>query len=199
MAYFDQFPRIAYQFVNEKNRQLATDIIKRIKVRDKVINEATLYEIYYVKDGETPDMVAANAYGDSNQHWIILLTNTIINPWFDWPMSESVLKRFVQEKYPGTHLNEYDQETPNYYATHHWELESPIKWRDGIIMPTPEEIAEFDPEYLAKLYDPGIESIKRITNIEYEELLNDERRKIHIFKAALVPTFEAEFKKLIRV
>lgn len=198
MAYFELFPRLSYGFVNEKNKRVATDIIKRVKVREKIINEAALYDPYYVKDGETPDMVAANAYGDSGTHWIIMLTNTIINPWFDWPMSESVLKRFIVEKYPGTYVNDELQEVPNYYLPHHYELESPLKHRDGLVMPTPAEMAAFDPEYVDKLYDPALESIKVITMIEYEEILNDGRRRIHVFKKALVPAFVAEFKSLVR-
>lgn len=198
MSYFTHFPRLNYGFVNEKNKRVATDIIKRVKVREKVLNEGALYDPYYVKDGETPDMVAANAYGDSGLHWIIMLTNTIINPWFDWPMSETVLKRYIIEKYPGTYVNESMQTVPNYYLPHHYELESPKKFRDGLYMPTPAEMAAFDPEYVAKLYDPALESINEITMIEYEERLNDDKRRIHIFKADLAPAFVAEFKALVR-
>lgn len=195
--YFAQFPKLRYGFYGETNQQVVTDIIKRVKIRQRILDEASLYDLYFVRDGETPDMVAANVYDDSNKHWIILMTNVIINPYFDWPMAETVLKKYVIEKYPGTYINDDDQEVPNYYAPHHWELESPNPNRDGIIMPTADEMAEFDDEYVAKLYDPSIETINMITNIEYEEALNDARREIRLLKPSLVPDVENEFKKLV--
>lgn len=197
--YFQLFPRIAYKFENEQQARVLTDIIKRVKVRERVITEATLYNPYYVKDGETPDVVAANFYNDSNLHWIILHTNVIIDPYFGWPLSSKALQKYIQNKYPGTYTSEEDplNPIPNYYAVHHYELISPLKWRHGMIMPTESERADMDPEYLAKLYDPPIEEIVPVTNIEYEESLNDKRRQIHVFRPELVSDFKREFSSLI--
>ena len=85
--YFQRFRHILYGF-DKKDFRDVTDIMSRVKVRDKVINEASLYNKYDVKSGETPETIAFKHFGDSELHWVILLTNNIQDRYYDWPMSE---------------------------------------------------------------------------------------------------------------
>jgi len=195
--YFSSFPGIAYQFDGEFNKRIVVDIMKRVKVRDQIITTATIYQPYYVRDGETPNIVADKFYGSSEYHWIILLTNQIIDPFFDWPLDETTLKLFVKNKYPGTFTSGMDQ-IPNYYAIHHYELVSPYAWRNGMYMPTPDEFSTFTPEYTAKLFNPDLEEIVPVTNFEYEESLNDNKRSILLMKKELANEFIKEFRTLIK-
>lgn len=195
--YFQMFPLMPYSFPGDYNSVTVTDICKRVKVKDRILTTAQLYEPYYVRDGESPHVLADKFYGTSTLHWIILLTNKIIDPNFDWPMDETVLKEYVKNKYPGTFVSGMDN-IPNYYAVHHYALVSPHEWRNGMYMPTPEEIATFDPEYVAKLYDAATEQIVPITNYEYEEEVNDNKRQIQLFRTELVGDLIREFTALIR-
>src|SRR5574337_303252 len=181
--YFNQFPKIVYQFSGDVNGVTVTDIIRRVKVRDNILTTAQLYDIYTVKDGETPHILAAKYYGDPNLHWVLMLTNTIIDPNFDWPMSVAVLNNYINNKYGAS----------NRYLTHHYELYSPYPWRNGMVMPHDTSFSDFG----ADLYNASTESVVPITNEEYEESLNDERRQIKLFKPELIPQFLNEFTRLV--
>ena len=89
--YFKYFRQIRYGF-DKKNYKLVTDLMTRIKVRDKVINEISLYDKYDVKNGETPENIAFKHFGDPELHWVILLTNNITDRYYDWPLSEQAFE-----------------------------------------------------------------------------------------------------------
>lgn len=185
--YFQKFPIFGYKFAGDLHTTFVVDIIKRVKVHDNVITEASLYDLYNIVDGETPDIVAATHYNDSNLHWVILLTNQIIDPFFDWPLSSNVLKDYVIEKYEDV------------YDTHHYELRSPNVDRNGMVMPLPDELVDYGPEFVEKLFDSALEMIIPITNFEYEEALNDAKREIKLFKRELIPALSSEMTKLLGV
>ena len=49
----------------------------RVKVRNKVVDEISLYEKYDVPSGERPEDTAFKHFGSAKYHWVILLTNNI--------------------------------------------------------------------------------------------------------------------------
>jgi len=127
MAYFKYFPVIAYDIRGEENQVRAdhvTNILARVLVKchgwsdpDGSSHEALLatceYLKHHVKDWERPDTLAQQYYGDSELHWIILFSNgnKIQYPWYDWPVTQYDLTKFVQKKYDDVN------------ATHHYEDE----------------------------------------------------------------------------
>ena len=58
MAYFSKFPKGVYDIAGDKKLKLVTDIMRRVKVRAKVLNEASLYDDYDVPSGERPEVTA---------------------------------------------------------------------------------------------------------------------------------------------
>lgn len=101
MAFFDKFPITNYDINKDGNKKLVVDILKRVVFREELIDEASLYYDYIVKDGETPEIVAHKFYGDASLHWVLLLLNEVVDPYFGWPISEASLEDFVDKKYPG--------------------------------------------------------------------------------------------------
>ena len=113
MAYFKYFPTIRYDVRGTKNSrsvQLVTDILKRVRKRLDIVNRA-YFEQYFVKDGDTPESLSHQVYGDSTLHWIILYSNYMTNPYYDWPLTYIDLKKFVIKKYGEANIN----------STHHYE------------------------------------------------------------------------------
>ena len=104
MTYFDRFPLIRYDISKNGSERLVTDILRRIAFRDRLITQASLFNDYAVKDGETPEMVAERIYGSPSFHWIVLLFNEIIDPYLEWPMSDNQLIDYLDKKYPGKAL-----------------------------------------------------------------------------------------------
>lgn len=93
MPFFSKFPKLVYK------DHLVIDITRAIKVKNFVKNNISLFEPYRVKDGETPESLAYDFYGDAEKHWIILATNNIIDPFFDWVMADNLIAKYVTKKY----------------------------------------------------------------------------------------------------
>ena len=101
MSFFKNFPLVRYDINKDGNRKVAIDVLKRIVFRGDIQQQASLFSEYTVEDGETPEMVSDKFFGTPNLHWIILLMNEIIDPYFQWPMSEATLNDYVDKKYEG--------------------------------------------------------------------------------------------------
>ena len=75
--YFRQFTKGFYDLKNDGNEKLVTDLMTRVKVREKVIDEISLYDSYDVpSSGERSDRTFKH-FGSVKYHWVILLTNNI--------------------------------------------------------------------------------------------------------------------------
>jgi hypothetical protein len=98
MAYFDRFPLLLYSF-DGKSLNTLTDILARIQVKNNIKDNALLYKTYQVSDGETPEIVADKIYGSTGLHWVILLTNDIVDPRNDWYIDSVVFESYLATKY----------------------------------------------------------------------------------------------------
>tara|TARA_B100001057_G_scaffold499993_1_gene612867 strand:+ start:3122 stop:3649 length:528 start_codon:yes stop_codon:yes gene_type:complete len=173
MAYFDRFPTGRYDIAGDKNYKLVTDIFKRIKVRSKIQAEASLYDTYDVPAGERPEITAFKHFGSADLHWVILLTNNITDAYHDWPMSNSDFETFVFDKYA------------NPDAIHHYEVaQSSGKTTSNDFS----HVLEVNSDH------PGAQSV---SNYEYEQRLQDEKRKIKLLQPQFLNVFIEEFDKLI--
>ena len=115
MAYFKYFPKIAYDVrgvENQRQYDRVTNILARVLVKshgwadiDGSIREPLTGASYFVKhiirDSERPDILAHKYYGDSELHWLFFYTNgsKLLNPYYDWPLTQYDLKKFVNKKY----------------------------------------------------------------------------------------------------
>lgn len=93
--YFSKFPYTLYSLDDRKTVKVITNILRRVKIDDYVKNNLSLYDEYDIKDGDTPEILAFDLYGDSNLHWIILLMNEILDPRYDWPLDTVELNNYV--------------------------------------------------------------------------------------------------------
>ena len=111
MAYFNYFPEIAYD-VRGKKDNVRSDFVTNILVRARKkieITNASLFEQYFIRDGDRADTIAHKIYDDSTLHWVILYANYMTNPYYDWPMTYFDLQKYIAKKY----------DNPN--GVHHYE------------------------------------------------------------------------------
>ena len=114
--FFDKFPKVAYNISGEKyspNYQAATNIMFRFGFLHDVVSNASAYEYYTIRDGDTPESVANKYYGVVEAHWFVLLANQIYDPQYDWPLSSVNFDKYIVKKY-GSIANAYTQ-------MHHYE------------------------------------------------------------------------------
>lgn len=102
MSYFSYFP-LTSVILDKDNIDVrqARNIMLRAKFSEYLKNREGLYEPYQIKDGERPDTLAHKIYGKSELHWVILLFNEIIDPYYEWPLSTDEVNRYIAYKYPG--------------------------------------------------------------------------------------------------
>ena len=124
-SYFSKFPTIVY------NNTLCRDLSRRIKIDDKTRNALTLYYTYTLEDGDRADIIADAYYKEPQMDWLLWLTNEIIDPYYDWHLSDRDFNDYLVKKYGSPEAaikkiayyrnNWYDdaqQITPSYYDNH---------------------------------------------------------------------------------
>ena len=116
--YFRQFEKGYYDLKGDGKQKLVVDLMTRVKVREKILDEASLYDKYDVPSGERPEDTAFKHFGSSQYHWVVLLTNNITDVYYDWPMSEQSFETFIRDKYTNPdgvhHFREFGNGTIGY-------------------------------------------------------------------------------------
>lgn len=93
MKYFEHFPVIEY-----KGRKVR-DITRRNKFIGEVTTNPYLFMPYTVKEGERAEDIANAYYGSVDYVWLVWLANNIIDPYYQWPLSEEQFNQYMIEKY----------------------------------------------------------------------------------------------------
>lgn len=163
--FYDRYPKI------EVDGRTITDITKRIIMFELSKNNIVAYEKYWVSEGEKPEHVAFKYYGDVGYHWIVLLANDIINPYYDWPMSDKELKTYIDRKYGVNQANQI-----HHYVASEYSTDLP----PGTIV---------DEYYATKT---------PVTNFEYETEMNDRLREIKLIKPVFALEIVNQFEELIK-
>ena len=169
--FFANFPYIIYDSVGNGEFKIVTNLLRRVAVRSKVKTNTLLFDTYDVKEGETPEMIAHKLYDDSELHWVILLLNDITDRYHQWPKNTNQFLAYINDKYS------------NVDATHHYEI-SQTSGDTSIKI----DIGTDNTDY---------PSASVITNYEYEEALEDKKRKIRLLEPSYIGLFVDEFKSLM--
>ena len=169
--YFETFPIIPYDSAGTYEFKDVTNLLRRVALRANVRTNALLYDTYDVRDGETPESIADKLYGDTNLHYIVMLVNNITDRYHGWPMNGAQFLQYVNDKYSD----------PN--AVHHYEIEQTSG--DTTIKI---DIGTDNSNY---------SSATAITNFEYEQKLQDEKRQIRLLDPQYATQFVEEFENLM--
>ena len=106
--YFNMFPKVEYNLSKtEDNRKIATDILRRVKVKVGLLSEWVLFERYSMRDLETIEDVSNSVYGSPFYHWVLLLLNDVIDPLHDLVKDNLRFDSHLNDKYGSsshTHL-----------------------------------------------------------------------------------------------
>ena len=214
-TYFSQFPNIEYTvFMNKagvKENINIKDYFHLLRMRDNIYKEDTLYTPYYINNGERPDQISYNEYGDEQYYWILLQINDIVDYYAEWPLSMTELDEYITKKY-GVEAD----------AVHHYETIE-VKDRDGNLLlkgrgaPTQERgglarnglIVSPDFEFTYPTY-PGSPSYKTvkgpdgpspsctpISNRQYEYDVNEDKSQIYILNKRYIKDYIRDIKKYV--
>ena len=175
--YFRQFEKGYYDLKGDGKQKLVVDLMTRVKVREKILDEASLYDKYDVPSGERPEDTAFKHFGSSQYHWVVLLTNNITDVYYDWPMSEQSFETFIKDKYT------------NPDGIHHYEVTQSSGKTTG----------SGPDDYSHKIeVNSDATGAQSVSNREFEQRLQDEKRSINLLNPAYLTTFIEEFNNLVR-
>jgi hypothetical protein len=180
--FFRPYPTISYRVPGTNRNIPVTDITRRFSVVNFIRNNRVTFDEYTVQDGERPDIIAHGYYDDSTLDWLVLLTNEIHDPYYEWPLSYEQFNLMILQKYRGYGTNNSDLATISYVnqTVHHYEQ---IIQEKQIITDLGQQriIEERTLVVDYTTYLTLIASKRRAVSIyEYESKLNDDRRRIYL-------------------
>lgn len=199
-TYFSQFaPRL---YPNRDNTaKIVSDIFARVQFTLEAKLDAVLYYDYTLHEGDTPETIAYKYYGSPHYHWVVLLTNEIVDPFYDWHMSSLLFEEYVTNKYGATlndthHYETIEIKAPASYESYGYE-EDDVVLAGGITCNS-----EFTYSFGTEA-DSGVDTFtasqcrKAITNYDYEYKLNESKQSIKLLNKDYLTEFLAEFDSLI--
>ena len=211
MPYFNEFPYIRYQFPDDNIR-----LIKNLSIRPAVVNdffdERSNFETYTIQDGDTPETLSYDIFGETELHWTIMLPNNILNLYEDWPKTtaqfdayliskyqdsdrepESVTRRYVEFK--GTDDNLYTSRIGARNARpHHFEDDDDNIYPYDSVVSGGQTISSFNDAWGRTFNRP---SVSPVSIFEYETELNEAKRNILIPKFAVAQRMKAQLRDLV--
>ena len=194
--YFSQVPDFLYvnrtpgsKTINDFSQ--VKNLFKRGKLREDIYSDLSYFTKYKIIGNERPDNVAEKIYDDPTLDWVILLSNNIINIQTEWPMSENSYRNFLIDKYGNDE---------NIGATHHYECTG-VKNSKGVDI-VPEGLT-IDQDFSITYLDPDVGSVtvsnisKSVSNLEYENKIEDNKRNIFILKPIYLNTIFNDLDKIM--
>ena len=218
MGYFRELPNIAYQSpLLHKNSSrdflLIKNIFRRTKLYDFLENSVSLLEKFTIGDGDRPDTIAEQMYGDSSLDYIVVLVAGITNIIDEWPLQDYQVYDYALQKYGSEEkMNEI-----RYYET----LEIIDDQGRQIVPPKLIVDADFKVDGTVNKFPSSTrytlkaltgnrqlddkdeftvltDNIARaITNLEYEYTLNERKREINVLSPGYVQLFINDLRDIV--
>ena len=213
--YFKDFPDIKYGVSMNKsgvvNHINIKDYFNHAILREYEFSVDTLISPYIIKNGERPDQISYNEYGDEQYYWVILQINDIIDYYTEWPLSQYELDRMIIRKYGSLEVSE---------QTHHYETIEVKDELGNVLLPgrgslgpdrggigksglvvTPDYSFTYptypgSSVYLTKTGYTGQSAVcTPITNRQYEYDLNEDKTQIFILNKGYLPDLLRDLSK----
>ena len=217
MGYFRELPNILYPSPVPSKRSSGDmveikNLFRRAKLFDYVSDAAALFDKYIVEDGERPDTIADELYGNPQLDYVVVIVAGITNIHQQWPIQDFQMYDFALAKYGSeTEMNK----------THHYETYE-IKDSQGRQILPPNLIVDkdftmdgsslrfgnnrfivYNQSGAEQLSDKAkytiIDNIARpVTNFKFEINQNDKNREIDVLKPSYLQTFINDLRDVVR-
>ena len=184
--YFSYLPNVKVRISTFRKNNVepyivAKNIFRRVKLREAIQDDVLGFSQYTVQNNQRPDQVAELFYDDPTLDWVVLTVNNIVNQSHSWPMTNDEFYNYMYDKYD-----------TNIDGIRHYETYEVVDSADtnrvilegGLIV---------DENFTFKFYNTTTQSYsdlsnedvaRPVTNLEYENRLNDEKRAIIILRRA---------------
>ena len=191
MGFFRELPNLLYpSFLPEKTSSLdfieVKNIFRRVKLRDDLFNNFTIFEKYQIPERARPDTVAEEILGSANFDWIILTVAGIINVRNEWPLSNRDLYNYANNKY-GKSLN-----SNRFFET------TEVKDSSGRLILPKGKIVDSN----FTIPKPGaptvtLNPVVGISNYDYETRLNEKKSNIFVLREEYLQDFLDDMRNIM--
>lgn len=164
-SYFGQFNKVLYNGLRLRN------IANRIGFDSRVLSRLEIFEPVRLNDGETAEKIAYDYYYNVNNLWLVMVTNNVIDPVYDWLLTQIQLDRMIEAKYD-------DPDGIRFYVYNGQEYSAASNLPDEISVDNP------------------LVNIR--THREYEFELNEEKRNIRVIRNEFLSQILEEFREKIQ-
>jgi len=196
MQYFKTLPKLV--LTNNGNSVILTNILARSSIIQNLLSNTLLFYTYDIQDGDTPEIVAYKYYGDSYRYWIVLFSNQIIDPQWDWPLNSRNFNNYILNKYqtfdPYGTVQSYTEITTQYDLNTQTTTVNTVNIDENTFN-------SFIPSNITVTLPTGQVSISKTVNAtnyyDYELNLNESKRNINLLNNQYVQQLESEFNKVM--
>ena len=162
-----------------------TDFFRSLVLRRDVFETNTVYYTYTIQNGERPDQISYNEYGDEQFYWMILQANGITDYYNQWPLSDSELEEYALKKYGG---NEGAGQIHHYETVETYDSDGVKVLEGGLVVPQ---------DFV--FYYPDTETVTlsslpvAVTNLQYEKNLNEAKTEILLVDKKYIYDYKREW------
>jgi hypothetical protein len=96
-SYFKNFNTI--QYGNSTSNSAVVDITERVVVLNNVQKNPNVYYPMDITDGKRADLISYNMYRDPYASWTLYLANDIVDPYYEWYMTDQQFNDYISSKY----------------------------------------------------------------------------------------------------
>lgn len=195
--YFSLSPNIQYDSkpvkfpFSQSDYVVANNFFRRYQINPDKFSYSVFFKRYAIKEGDRWDTIADMAYSTPLYDWILILTNNVINPQFDMPVSEYELRELVENP----------DDIAYYETTEFKNTDGDVVQQEGLKVDAAFRSREFTYvnsraggtlTYSSTL---GSNISIPVTNFTEASRKNEKSREIYILKPEYLQEFVNEFKK----
>jgi hypothetical protein len=197
MKYFETLPKVVLTQPNGTS-SVFTNLLSRVSVVNDLLSNPLLFYSYDIQEGDTPEIVADKYYGDSYRYWLVLISNNIMDPQWEWPLTGSAFNDYIAKKY--TNVNPYN-------TVHHYE--KVITQFESTSKLTTTNIINIDQKTYNSLqntthsytFPSGTTTVtttgRAVSFYDYELQQNESKRNIKLVRRDYATKLEQNLKKLM--
>lgn len=205
MLYFESIPKILTPDVNGDGIIL-TNLMTRSEIIPSLLNNPMIFYKYDIRDGDTPEIIADKYYGDSYRYWVVLYANQIMDPQWNWPLTNQQFDTYLINKYSSIsnlpNVLAYTQATLKEYRKTIKSIDS-ISLVETVDTFVIDEATYNQPIIPSANYNlPNSTVLQTITKsivsiYDYELEQNESKRTINLINKIYVSELEQQFKSLM--
>jgi hypothetical protein len=208
MKYFETLPNFISVDGNG-NYVVSKNILTKVYLPTSVLNNPLMFYKYDIQDQDTPESIANLYYGDPYRFWLVLLPNQILDPQWNWPMSQKVFASYLNDKYStlaaanNQSVMAYTQSTVKNYIKQ-------VQVTDNLSQNTTTTLYTIDANAYANVQTSTITAganaytMTQVTTkypqyiLDYETQQNESRRSIYLINSSYVTSIESQFQSLMK-